>query len=491
MLLLLLVAAAAPVPADSAEILLRPVAEDGAVAAIDVEEILNGGDPALKLDAPIVYPGAPGAADRMQDVRVTDAAGAVPMTTTDDAAVPGGFPYFRHWQASRPVAYPVRIRYRALVQPPGGPGGPPFGIRAVGGGVVGSGSSFLLFPPDSRIKRTRLSWDLGALPNAIAASSYGEGDVIVAQPPAELTQAWYLAGPAGRFPAKGAVDGFSAYWLGTPTFDAPAEMAWTARAHAYLAHYFPNLRPTQPYRVFMQFRDAPPFGGGTALPHSFMLSRGPLKPGEPRVAPRLTLFHEMIHQWVGFIDAPQGESSWYSEGLTSYYQDLLPLKGGFITLDEYEAAINRLAEDYFTSKARNWSAAEITKVGFGDEEVRHTPYRRSALYFADLDARIRAHSGGKRSLDSLLFPMFMAREKGMKFDTAKWEAMVVAELGPVEKERFERLILQGSDTLEPRADTFGPCFERKATMFAKDGKEIPGFIWVRVTGVPDATCRKR
>jgi hypothetical protein len=87
--------------------------------------------------------------------------------------------------------------------------------------------------------------------------------------------------------------------------------------------------------------------------------------------------------------------------------------------------------------------------------------------------------------------MFLAREKGMKFDTAKWETMVSAELGPEEKGRFERLILQGSDTLEPRPDAFGPCFERKATMFTKDGKEIAGFAWVRVPNMPDAKCRIR
>ena len=238
----------------------------------------------------------------------------------------------------------------------------------------------------------------------------------------------------------------------------------------------------------MQFRDAPPFGGGTALTHSFMLSRGPSAPGDPDRNPQSTLFHEMIHQWVGGIDAPAGESSWFSEGLTNYYQDVLQLRSGFIDVAEYGDAINDLSEDYFTSKARNWSAEAITKVGFGDEEIRHTPYRRGAMYFHDLDARIRAKSGGKRTLDDLMFPMFLAREKGMRFDTAKWTEMVTAELGPEEQGRFERLILTGTDTLEPRADAFGPCFAREATQFDKDGKRIAGYRWVRVARVPDRRC---
>jgi hypothetical protein len=90
-----------------------------------------------------------------------------------------------------------------------------------------------------------------------------------------------------------------------------------------------------------------------------------------------------------------------------------------------------------------------------------------------------------------MFPMFVAREQGARFDTARWVAMVSAELGPEEKGRFEWLILEGTETLEPRPDAFGPCFTRQATRFAKDGKEIPGFKWVRVAGPPDAACRKR
>lgn len=486
--LALLTGAAAP--ADEAQVTLRPISENGAVTAIDVAMELHGGDGDLGFRAPIVYPGAPGVADRMKDLVVSDATGVVPTTSTDDAAVPGGFPYYRHWKPSRAVTYPVRIRYRALVQPAGGPGGPPFGIRAVGGGVVGAGSGFLLIPDTQAIKRTRVHWDLSAMPaGSLASTSFGDGDFAVADGVERLTQGWILAGPAGRYPARGANQGFSATWLGTPTFDAQAEMAWAARGHAFLAQYFPHLKPTPPYRVFLQFREEKPYGGATALDRSFMLARGPLEPGEARVAPRLTLFHEMIHQWVGGIEAPQGVSSWFSEGLTNYYEKRLPMRGGFISLDAFGKEINALAEEYFTSKARNWSAEAITKIGFTDEEVRHTPYRRSALYFYDLDARIRAHSGGKRTLDSLMFPMFLAREKGQRFDQARWIAMVTTELGPEEKGRFERLILEGSDTLEPRDDAFGPCFTRQATSFTKDGKRIPGYRWVRAAGVPDARCR--
>lgn len=474
---------------EKAAIVLRPVSENGAVTAIDVDMTLTiAGD--LKLDAPVVYPGATGTADRMKNIVVSDKKGPLPLTVTEDPAVPGGFPYFRHWQADRPVAGPVRIRYRALVQAPGGVRGPAFGLRAVDKGVAGAGNTLLILPDRKSITTTSVRWDLSGLPKgSSAAMSYGDGSFQISGPPSQLTDSWFMAGPMGHYPAKGRKEGFSGYWLGTPTFDAPQELAWTARAHSYLVDHFPHLRPSKPYRVFLQFRQNPPFGGGTALHQSFMLSRGPLAEGEERIAPRLTLFHEMIHMWVGGIDAPVGVSSWFSEGLTTYYQYALPLKGGFITLDEYGREINELAKNYFTSKARNMSAEAITKVGFSDEQVRHLPYQRSAMYFADLDARIRAKSGGARDLESLLFPMFEAREKGQRADQARWIEMVTAELGPEEAGRFDRLILQGTDTLEPASEAFGPCFQREVTTFTRDGKSYPGFRWVRVPGVAETNCR--
>lgn len=483
--------AAGSASAQTATLTLRPVAGAGAVTAVDVTLELPEGPAKPALSAPIVYPGAAGVADRMTGIALSDAAGPIVLTTRDDAAVPGGFPYFRHWTAARTVTYPLRLRYRAAMQPAGSGNGPPFGMRAVGSGMVGAGSTILLLPDDAKVAETRIRWDLAALPRgSVASTSLGDGAAFTVKGgPDALTQAWMLAGPAGRYPATGAADGFSATWLGKPTFDAPAEMAYAARGHAYLARYFPHLKPTQFYRVFLQFRDELPFGGATALTRSFMLSRGPLKPGEPSVAPRSTLFHEMIHQWIGGIEEPNGIASWFTEGLTNYYQDVLMLRGGFLSTGAYLTAINELAEDYFTSKARNWSAAQITKVGFGDEEIRHTPYRRGAMYLHDLDARIRARSDGKRTLDSLLFPMFRMREGGARFDNARWIAMVVAELGPEEKGRFDRLIIAGTDTLDPHGDTFGPCFARRPATFDKAGTPITGYRWVRVPGVPDTRCR--
>ncbi|HEY4546975.1 MAG TPA: hypothetical protein VIG90_11210 [Pedomonas sp.] len=473
---------------------LRPVREGGAhVSAIDVTLEISApasqrGEP-LRLVAPIVYPGVPGAAERMIDLVIEDQSGPLPMSVKDDPAVPGGFPYFRHWTAERTAHYPVTVRYRAQVLPDGAPNGPPFAMRPVGGGVSGAGVSILIQPADQTDMPATLHWDLGDLPaGSIAVTSHGEGTATAASP-SDLAQGWYLAGPAGRHPRENGSHGFSAAWLGTPTFDAPMEMAWAAEVYRWLAGYFPHLKPMPDYRVFMRFHEQPPYGGATALPKSFMLSRGPLEPGEAAVAPRTTLIHEMLHQWTGGIDAPHGISSWFSEGLTTYYQTILPARGNFETLDEYEAAINDLASDYYSNPALRMSAAEITKVGFSDAVIRHMPYQRGALYFADLDARIRAKSGGARTLETLLFQIFRERESGHRFDHARWLELITQELDEGERERFERVILEGAEVLQPASNAFGPCFARLAARYSVAGETREGFRWVRVPTVPEDQCR--
>lgn len=471
---------------------LRPVTDgEEQVAAIDVTLEIRGnpGEP-LRLIAPIVYPGVPGAAERMIDLVIEDRAGPLPASVQDDPAVPGGFPYFRHWQAERPVQYPVTVRYRALVQPDHTPGGPPFGMRPVAGGVAGAGVSILIQPEEQTDLPAMLHWDLTGLPEgSLAVTSHGEGTVTAASP-SDLAQAWYLAGPAERFPDKDGSHGFSAAWLGTPTFDAPKEMAWAAEVYDWLGGYFPHLKPTPDYRVFMRFHAQPPYGGATALPRSFMFSRGPLKPGEPAVAPRTTLVHEMLHQWTGGIDAPHGISSWFSEGLTTYYQTILPMRSRFETLADYEAAINELAENYYTNPALRLSAAEIVKVGFSDDVIRHMPYQRGALYFADLDARIRARSDGKRTLEDLLFRIFREREDGIRFDHDRWLSLIGQELGESERARFQRVILDGAEVLQPASNAFGPCFARLSAQYTVEGGDtVEGFRWIRVPTVPEERCR--
>jgi len=486
-------ALAGPVAAQTFDATLKPVRDAaGEVTAIEVRSTISD-MPAdaqpLSLVAPVVYAALRGVADRVTKLEVRDAQGVVPLTASDDAPAPGGFPYFRHWKAGRAVTYPVTVSYSSLVQPVGSPNGPPFGIRPSGGGVSGAGSGFLVTPENVRGGTSTVRWDLsGFAPGASGITSFGEGEFTLTGPPARLMQGWYMAGPLNRYPLTGDADGYSGAWLGKAPFDVQREMVWAARVYEHLDKSFGYLKAPR-YRVFMRFLDTPPFGGATALTQSFMLSRSSGKLDPVVQGPRVTLVHEMTHQWVGGIEAPQGVSSWFSEGLTTFYTALLPMRGGFTSVDDYGREIDAMARGYWGSPARDWSADKIAHAGFGDESIRHVPYNRSSLYFASLDARIRAKSGGRRKLDDMLKLMFASRQQGVRFDHAAWTAMLTQELGPETAVEWEKVILDG-EMFTPDSNAFGPCFRREAKSYIVDGKAVDGYAWVRVAGVPDATCRK-
>ncbi len=481
--------AAAPVAAQSLDLKLTPIrADSGEVGGIAVEQRLDNPGAAsepLTLDAPIVY-AAIEVAHRISGLTVADADGIVELASRDDPAAPGGFPFFRHWTTSRPVSYPVTIKYFTAVESPDAGRGPPFGIRAVDGGVTGAGSGFLLLPESVSEGDIRMHWDLSGLtPGSIAVTSFGADEVRMKARFDLLRQAWMMAGPAKHYPDKGKA-AFSATWLGQGNFDIHREMKWSSDLYKYLGMSFAYLKPLPDYRVFLRFLSKT--GGGTAGPKSFMLSglAAPLDPKAP--GPRATLAHEMIHQWTGQIDEAPGISSWFSEGSTTYYAAILPWKGGYVPFDHYASEINRMTAGYWGSPARGWSADRIAQAGFGDESIRHVPYNRSALYFATLDSRIRARSGGKRTLLDLLTPAFERREKGERFDHESWRALLAAEFGQEAVAEWERVVLKG-EMFVPASDAFGPCFRLAPKTYNVEGSEVNGYAYERVATIPGKRCR--
>ncbi|MFN4184897.1 MAG: hypothetical protein ACK4M6_08930 [Hyphomonas sp.] len=482
-------------PDPSYEITLRPeLDETGMVEAIAVSSRLHGGlkagETRLKLSAPVVYVNVTGIADRILDLRVTDGAGPVTFTLEQDDPVPGGFPYFRHWTATRDVEYPLDITYRALVQPEGGPPGPAFGIRPSKGGVSGAGAGYMIVPVNSESSLSVLDWDLSEFgPGAVGVTTFGEGRVLVKGPPAALMQGWLMAGQAGQYPLAEEESHFRAYWLGDFPFDVAAEMAYAKDLYDFFGEFFAYLDPAPDYRVFLRQLDTEPYGGATALANSFMLSRGPALPEEiGGQSPRSTLAHEMIHMWVGGLSGEHVQTNWFSEGLTTYYEHTAPFRAGRVPFEEYVAELNALSERYYTNPARAMSAVEIGQVGFNDGRVRHAPYERGALYFADLDARIRAASGGARTLDMLLHEVFTLRHSGdVELTIEAWSDFVSLELG-AEEEAFVRALHIDGALIYPASDAFGACVRGVPAVLEAGGEAFEGMRWEPVEGAAPEAC---
>jgi hypothetical protein len=489
-----------PPPVDIA-MTVRPVRSGGSeVVAIAVRTEIRGSldrtASTFSARAPITYAGVRHIADRVDSLVVRDATGVLALRVEDDRTNPAGFPYYRHWRGDRPVVPPVVMTYRMRPFVGVPIAGPQFDFYVHGGGISSGGMALFVVPENIANATSHVRWDLTDLSDgSIAASSYGEGDFDTTGPPEQLIQAYYMVGPLGRYtPPASSSSGFRAYWLGQPLFDAPREMAWAFRAYEYQKRFYQDTSAS-PYRVFVRaIPGAAGSLGGTALGRSFMVGTPAGAPDSTRTAARGTIAHEMGHMWVGGLaGGGVGGTTWFNEGLNVYYTRLLLLRSGLSPVADYERDVNSSARGYFSSPYRTVSADSIARLGFstgiGAGSAQNLPYVRGSLYFADVDAKIRAASGGRRKLDDVMLPLFARRRNGEQIDRRSLVDALVKELGPSARDEFEAVIIRG-ELLEPASGAFGPCFERRPTTYTLNGRESSGFEWLRVTGVPDSECRK-
>src|SRR5690349_170505 len=101
---------------------------------------------------------------------------------------------------------------------------------------------------------------------------------------------------------------------------------------------------------------------------------------------------------------------WVSEGLSVYYQDLVLVRGGLMTANEYLAKMENAIGAFENSSGRRYqSATESSQntwnagsgVG-GDRQTTISYYNNGAMLGAMLDLQIRASSGNQKSLDDVM-----------------------------------------------------------------------------------------
>ncbi len=441
---------------------LAPAAPDadGAVRAIDVTLEIDGiaaaaGAPMLRL--PIVANTVETAADRIEGLRFRDAQGAFEAPTRDVAQDDANRD--RLWLAPRAISGPLRVAYRVPIDPARPPlAAPQYELRTEDGTVSGAATAFLLLPRDTVARRVRVRWDLAAMGSgAVGISSFGVGDVETREsyPPERLNGAYYMAGRPGLF--RSPDGGFFGAWQGKLPFSGHSLMQWAARLQAYYGDFFEE-RPER-FGVFGRTNRLNP-GSGIGLTDSFAFT---FNAESTEADLRGLLAHEMLHAWVRSLgetmDAPGGlAASWFGEGLAVHYQRLLPYRAGLISADAFLDDLNTTAGRYYTNALIGTPNAEIPGGFWRDTRIRVLPYDRGSLYFAKVDAQIRAASGGARSLDDIVRAMLAARRAGEPMDQALWERLLHAELGDEGLAGF-RAMLAGEVVMLPRG-AFGPCFRR-------------------------------
>ena len=188
------------------------------------------------------------------------------------------------------------------------------------------------------------------------------------------------------------------------------------------------------------------FGSHHYRDYHFLLQperpRGAFRPGAPRIERRpggradcdrrrarvvdaSLLPHEFVHSWNGKYRRPAGLTSggrdggydtpmkgdllWVYEGLTEYLGAILTPRAGLQKADEYREALAITAATLDSESGRKWRPLEDTAIAaqlyyFSNDD--YIDYRRGVDYYPegemlwlDVDARIRALTGGKKSLD--------------------------------------------------------------------------------------------
>ena len=144
--------------------------------------------------------------------------------------------------------------------------------------------------------------------------------------------------------------------------------------------------------------------------------------------------HEFTHSWNGKYRRPaglatgnyhqpmRGELLWVYEGLTQYLGDVLAVRSGIWTPDQYRAYLSYSAADLDHRPGRRWRNLEDTAVSaqiLYSASEQWDNWRRSVDYYPegelvwlDVDTTIRKMSGNKRSLND-----FCARFLGLGGNT--------------------------------------------------------------------------
>ena len=507
-------------PAASIDIVVRP-ARNGSpdVQYAEIREHIVRSPGVTSADFAVRVPGGPpGAAAPagLEIVEMVDNQGTVPVRADSGNS--------RRWRAQRPVTFPVTVTFRARMWPPGTRTNPSYMLRTADGAVSGQGSGILVTPDDGVDYAARFRWDLSDLaPGSVTTSGLTDENDVRA-PLSTLSMNFFMAGPLHRYPASGDRDGFAAYWHGAPPWDAARAMTWVASLYEYMRKFWGETAPRR-YRVMGRMLP-PPAYGGTALPNHFIFNA----PAGPRdtteTGPLLLLAHETGHLFVRGLQNPGGggpSNNWFTEGLNEYYAVTLALRSGLAPLDLVLQEMNMQTRNYYTNPRKNMPADSVARANpMTDGRAQNVSYERGILFWADMDARIRAASNGRRSLDSIIVPLVtrartlggegglanQARVGGQPgwFTPNELVDSLAKAAGPAARQMFDSVIVRGKNII-PVSNAFGPCFELRPTKLADrymgsaDARaqanaagsapvpEIDAFLWARVSSVPDERCR--
>lgn len=356
------------------------------------------------------------------------------------------------WRSSRSVEGLLHVSYIvpvALAHPP--KRGPQIDLQAAGGGLSGALVSVLLLPDLRGHIHAELVWHLPAGEQAVSTFAYGNCSVITTMN--ELENTLFLAGRLQRYPAEPPATGFSMYALGLAPGSLQHAAGWYKKAYAAMRQAFPSETPIA-FRVLIRSYDGGPLDSGRANKGSLLLYLPPtIDPASP--SEHSLIAHEIVHVFTRPLNGdPGGTGDWYTEGIADYLKITVPFAAGLYTRQEYLDLVNSEAALYYTNPDRGLSLKDAANVKWRGNVTWTIPYARGAMYFANLDAELKA-SG--KSMIALANQMNRRIDKGEPDIDRTWLDLLASELGDNGPREWERM--RNGQLLIPVAAAFGSSFE--------------------------------
>ncbi|MBI1323192.1 M61 family peptidase [bacterium] len=180
--------------------------------------------------------------------------------------------------------------------------------------------------------------------------------------------------------------------------------------------------------------------------------------------------HEYAHSWCGkyrrpaemitadFRDPQKTKLLWVYEGLDTWLGDVLAVRSGLVTADEYRYMLNDHVRNLTRTTGREWRPLEDTAVAshrsrypgqsWNQMRRRQDYYHEGMLIWYEADALIRERTDGKKSLDDFC-RSFFAAVPGKKHVAGFALEDVVRELNAIAEYDWDRFFRDRVEKPQP------------------------------------------
>lgn len=440
----------AAAPADTVDYRLSPAFGAAGLSALDVTIRLRAGpDGVTPISLPDHYASGKEFWRNLRDFRVD---GATAVETTDPA----------HRIVHSLPSAPLTIRYRVVPHDNQDPTTEDYDQPAIRPTWFQALGTTIFAAPDGRdAEPARFDWVGGRGFKFASDLEHLAGEARAATRPGtvrDVTESTVIGSPdlivagsgAVRFAQIGAFR-FSAHdgaELGAKILSTERAL-WGDPPGPYLLTLAPVYAPSGLDEMFV----------GDGLGDGFALR---MTPNTPFAHLRFLFAHETFHTWnphqLGATQhgADQGFSFWFSEGVSDFYARRSLVRGGVVSPQAFADMWNVMLVAYAASPVRDAPNTRVKADFWNDPNVYNLPHQRGAMLAALWDARIRAQTGGRTSLDTILRAQREAARRDPSVLAVQLFPEVAMRHGLDVRSDIARFIDRGEPVVLP-ADAFAPC----------------------------------